>query len=88
MSGAKTLALAGLLLAIFVGVSLFTPSGWSGVDEAVLAPAAERLGRPATAPLINIEGDFLLFMFTLAGVIGGFLAGYSWRDLFGSRTQG
>ena len=82
MSGARTLLLAGVLLAVITVVALFIPSDWQGVDEAVLAPIAERAGRPA-APLMNIEGDLLLFLFTLAGAVGGIIIGYTWRTLFG-----
>ncbi len=85
MSGAKTLILAGVLLAVVTVVALFIPSEWKGVDEVVLAPAAERAGRPV-APLINIEGDLLLFLFALAGAVGGIVIGYTWRTLFGGEA--
>ncbi len=57
-------------------------STWAGVDETVVEKYAEAAGRPGRAPLINTDqGDLLLFVFLLAGAIGGFVAGYSYRSL-------
>ncbi|RMF89072.1 MAG: cobalt transporter [Planctomycetota bacterium] len=56
---------------------------WSGVDESVVERFAENAGRAPADPLLNTDqGDLLLFMFLIAGVIGGFIAGYSWSKLF------
>ena len=56
---------------------------WSGVDEAVVEHYAEQAGRPAWTPFINTDqGDLLLFVFLLAGTIGGFVMGYYWRVVF------
>lgn len=55
---------------------------WAGVDESVVEKYAKEHGREAAKPLIDIEhGDLPLFMFLLAGVVGGFAAGYYWRKL-------
>ena len=55
---------------------------WPGVDESVVEKYAKEHGREAREPLINTDqGDLLLFVFLLAGTIGGFAAGYSWRML-------
>src|SRR5271157_4225196 len=55
---------------------------WQGVDESVVGKYAKEHGREAARPLIDIEqGDLPLFMFLLAGVAGGFAAGYYWRKL-------
>ncbi|MCL6473046.1 MAG: hypothetical protein K6T91_09615 [Firmicutes bacterium] len=68
-------------------------AGWSGVDESVVEHYAEKAGRSAWTPFINTDqGDLLLFVFLIAGVIGGFVVGYYWRILFKdgiqkSRTQ-
>lgn len=63
-------------------------AGWSGVDESVVEHYAEKAGRSAWTPLINTDqGDLLLFVFLLAGVIGGFIIGYYWRILFKSGIQ-
>ncbi len=74
------LAVAALLLATL-------PSGWAaswpGVDEAVIEKVAEKAGRPGREPFINTDqGDLLLFVFLLAGIGGGFVAGYNFRTLF------
>ncbi|MDI6727454.1 MAG: hypothetical protein QMD44_00840 [Thermodesulfovibrionales bacterium] len=55
---------------------------WSGVDESVVEKYAKEHGREAREPLINTDqGDLLLFVFLLAGTIGGFIGGYYWRIL-------
>ena len=74
------LAVTALLLATL-------PSGraasWPGVDEAVIEKVAEKAGRSAREPFINTDqGDLLLFAFLLAGIAGGFIAGYNFRTLF------
>lgn len=58
------------------------PGKWSGVDEAVIEKFAKEHGRSAKEPLIDTEqGDLMLFLFLLAGVVGGFAGGYYWRVL-------
>ena len=60
---------------------------WSGVDEAVIEKISQEHGRAAKPALIDKEdGDLLLFCFLVAGVVGGFTAGYYWRILFSERT--
>lgn len=55
---------------------------WPGVDETVVEKVARERGREARTPLINTDqGDLLLFVFLVAGAIGGFAAGYWWRML-------
>jgi ABC-type cobalt transport system substrate-binding protein len=84
---------------IFILVSLFTAccmlsdrtfaaGKWQGVDESVVQKVAKENGREARPPLINTDqGDLLLFVFLLAGAIGGFTAGYYWRVLMVGRTK-
>lgn len=56
---------------------------WPGVDEAVVEKFARELGREAREPFINTDqGDLLLFLFALAGALGGFVMGYYWHKLF------
>jgi len=58
-------------------------SNWTGVDETVVEKFARDAGRPAREPLINTDrGDLLLFVFLVAGAVGGFVAGYCYRALF------
>lgn len=81
----KILRLLIIMLPIlFFGIYLFSlaPKPWTGVDEAVVEKIAKEHGREARAPLINPgSGDLLLFAFLVAGAVGGFAAGYYWRDL-------
>lgn len=56
---------------------------WPGVDEAVVEKYARELGREPREPFINTDqGDLLLFLFTLAGCVGGFVMGYYWHKVF------
>ncbi len=76
------LALAALLVAVPV-CSTGRAGSWPGVDEAVIEKVAEKAGRPSREPVINTDqGDLLLFVFLLAGIGGGFIAGYNFRTLF------
>ncbi len=62
--------------------SAFSQPKWPGVDESVVEKYAKEHGREARQPLINTDqGDLLLFVFLVAGAVGGFIAGYSWRML-------
>lgn len=85
-----------LLIMVFLfftfHLSLFTAVAsaekWSGVDESVVEKIAKEHGREAKEPLINTDqGDLLLFVFLVAGVIGGFAAGYYWRMLSEGRSR-
>ncbi|MCX8119167.1 MAG: cobalt ABC transporter permease [Desulfobacterota bacterium] len=61
---------------------------WPGVDETVIEKIAQEHGREAKEPLINTDqGDLLLFLFLMAGAIGGFVAGYNWRVLLQDRGE-
>ncbi len=81
--------LALCALALFLGTFGWGWAGeqWPGVDEAVVKRFAEAGGRPASDPLLNLEGDALLFAFLMAGVVGGFVGGYFFRDLFPPRRK-
>jgi len=90
-SGSKTallclgwLVLFALLLPAAAPPLFASESGakWQGVDESVVEKVAHEHGREAHTPLINTDqGDLLLFVFLMAGVVGGFAAGYYWRNL-------
>jgi hypothetical protein len=55
---------------------------WSGVDESVIGKYSKEHGREAREPFINTDqGDLLLFVFLIAGAVGGFIGGYYWRKL-------
>ena len=59
------------------------PTTWEGVDKTVVEKVAAEAGHPAREPYVNTDqGDLLLFLFLLAGVIGGFILGYTFRGLF------
>ena len=79
-----------ILPTLFFGVYFFSlaPKPWTGVDEAVVEKIAKEHGREARAPFIDPgSGDLLLFVFLLAGSVGGFAAGYYWRDLIKKKDR-
>ncbi|TVM00614.1 MAG: hypothetical protein CV087_13530 [Candidatus Brocadia sp. WS118] len=56
---------------------------WTGIDVSIVGKYASKYGRPPRDPYINTDqGDLLLFVFTLAGVVGGFVIGFNVRRLF------
>ena len=62
------------------------PKSWTGVDEAVVEKIAKEHGREAKPPLVSPDkGDLLLFVFLLAGAVGGFAGGYYWRMLISEK---
>jgi ABC-type cobalt transport system substrate-binding protein len=75
----------GMMLLLLTALCLLPPvtpadEKWPGVDESVIEKAAKEHGREARDPLINTDqGDLLLFVFLLAGAVGGFIGGYCWR---------
>lgn len=73
------LAVVVLLIAL---ASLDQRTQWDGIDVAVVGRYGTELGREPWTPFINLQGDALLFAFTVAGALGGFAAGYYWRELF------
>ena len=61
---------------------------WPGVDETVVEKYAKEHGREAREPFINTDqGDLLLFVFLIAGAVGGFAAGYSWKALLDKKPR-
>ncbi len=81
----RVLTVSGFLLSGLI-CSPIGAASWSGVDETVIEKFAEQAGRSAREPLINTDqGDLLLFVFLLAGAVGGFAVGYWFRVLFPPR---
>ena len=85
--GDRGKSMAALLAAVvMLSGLLLTPHSsraadkWPGVDEAVVEKFAKQHGREGK-PLLELEGDAQLFAFLVAGVVGGFAAGYYWRML-------
>ena len=78
-----------VVMLFFISVALAEKSDkWQGVDESVIEKYAKEHGREAREPFINTDqGDLLLFVFLLAGTIGGFTAGYYWKELTGNKRQ-
>jgi ABC-type cobalt transport system substrate-binding protein len=77
-----------LLTALLFAFYFFTlgPKPWQGVDEAVVEKIAREHGHTMRKPFFDPgEGDLLLFVFLLAGTVGGFAAGYYWHILIGEK---
>lgn len=61
---------------------------WPGVDDAVVNRIAREHGREERPSLIlAAEGDLQLFMFLMAGAVGGFVGGYYWRVLLEGKSK-
>ena len=84
------LALACLLMGcIYLAPAYAAEEKWPGVDGTVVGKYASEHGRPPKPHLIELEGDALLFAFLIAGVAGGFTAGYYYRDFMAKKgTEG
>ncbi len=79
-----------VLFAVVIAIPSFAfgSDKWGGVDESVVEKYAEEHGRAPRDPFINTDqGDLLLFVFLLAGAVGGFIAGYYWKDLMDKKPQ-
>lgn len=89
----KRVVVAALVLFSFmvmIGSESLAEEGgkWPGVDESVVEKFAKAAGREPWEPFINTDqGDLLLFVFLLAGVLGGFVMGYNFRKLFPPRAE-
>ena len=85
---AMTLTVSMVLAFVLLHAQAFAAVKWTGVDESVIEKMAKEHGREAKEPLIDTDkGDLLLFVFLLAGAIGGFAAGYYWRILTEKKTD-
>lgn len=73
---------AGLILIASPSAAEEQKEKWAGIDESVIEKYATDKGREASDPLFNVEGDMLLFLFALAGAVGGFIMGYYWHKVF------
>ena len=79
-----------LLPTLIYTLSFFSlaPKSWVGVDETVVEKVAREHGREAKPSLIDTDkGDLLLFIFLLAGAVGGFAGGYCWRMLVTEKKE-
>ncbi len=86
MKRIKWLGASVLVMGVMAWVWFAPPAQWAGVDEAVVARIAREARRPPGGPIIKTEkGDLPLFLFLLAGCVGGFVAGYAFRHLFPPR---
>jgi ABC-type cobalt transport system substrate-binding protein len=89
----KKLLLYPLLILVLVVGGFFllrrSSGKWAGVDETVVEKFARAAGHPPHRPLIDTEkGDLLLFCFLVAGILGGFVMGYCFHELFPPTTSG
>ena len=84
----RSFVVCAVLLCGMDSGSLHAGEKWPGVDEAVVNRIAREHGREERPSLIPAaEGDLQLFMFLLAGTVGGFVAGYYWRVLLEGKNK-
>lgn len=74
-------ALAALLVIGGIYVADSPVGGYVGVDDKVIGKFASEAGKKPLRFLLNVEGDLGLFLFLLAGAVGGFAGGYFYRSL-------
>lgn len=89
MKGKKAFIMAVCLLGLnILPAAASCQEKWVGVDESVVEKYAKEHGRGKRVSYINTDqGDMLLFVFLIAGVVGGFGAGYCWRMLNGEKCK-
>jgi hypothetical protein len=88
----RKIFITALLIAALAGGTYLglrhTKGSWDGVDKTVVEKYARAAGRPPREPFINTDrGDLLLFAFLIAGICGGFVGGYYFRELFPPQEQ-
>ena len=84
----RSCVLCAVLLGCLFSGSLYAVEKWPGVDEAVVNRIAREHGREERPLLVPAaEGDLQLFMFLVAGAVGGFVAGYYWRVLLEGKNK-
>jgi len=77
-----------LLFGCMAGTGAWGAEKWPGIDDAVVNRIAKEQGRePRSSILPEAEGDLQLFLFLLAGALGGFVAGYYWRVLLEGKKK-
>ena len=77
-----------LFLSCVAAAPLYAAEKWPGVDETVVNKIAREQGRAEKPSLFpTAEGDLQLFLFLLAGAVGGFVAGYYWRVLLEGKNK-
>jgi hypothetical protein len=84
----RSILLSILVFACMGNAALCVAEKWPGIDEAVVNKIAREHGRAERPSLFPAaEGDLQLFMFLLAGTVGGFAAGYYWRVLIEGKNK-
>ena len=88
MNRMLSIVAGAVFLGGLVSGSLYAGEKWPGVDEAVVNRIAREHGRQERQSLVPAaEGDLQLFMFLMAGTVGGFVAGYYWRVLLEGKNK-
>jgi hypothetical protein len=87
----RKILIVGMVLVVInfcLPVLAFCQEKWTGVDESVVEKYAKEHGRGKRKSFLDTDqGDMLLFVFLLAGVLGGFTAGYYWKVLISEKPE-
>ncbi len=79
---ANVLSKVFLALLVIAGLSIVAyAKGYVGVDDKVIGKFAADAGKEPSPSLLSLEGDLGLFVFLIAGAVGGFACGYFYRSL-------
>jgi ABC-type cobalt transport system substrate-binding protein len=82
------ITVCAVVLCILGSAVVYAGEKWPGIDEAVVNKIAREHGRDERPSLFPAaEGDLQLFLFLLAGAVGGFAAGYYWRILLEGKQK-
>lgn len=88
MRGIRRVVIGVMLFGCMAGTGARGAEKWPGIDDAVVNRIAKEHGRePGSSFLPEAEGDLQLFLFLLAGAVGGFVAGYYWRVLLEGKKK-
>ena len=84
----RSVVISAVLLGGMASGALYAGDKWPGVDDAVVNKIAREHGRAERPSLFPAaEGDLQLFLFLMAGTVGGFVAGYYWRVLLEGKNK-
>jgi len=73
---------------LLINAVMASQEKWAGIDETIVNKFAEDAGRPPAQGLLEGTGDLPLLMFLLAGLAGGFMLGYFYRELLVAHRSG
>ncbi len=78
---------AALLVAALAASPAPREPRWAGLDEKIVERVSAEAGHPRWRTLLDDSGDLPLFLFLSAGIAGGFVLGYGYREVLSRRRD-